>query len=64
MPAMDSFALPPYTLKRLPDGRIVAEHEQLAIPVEVPESLLLRVVKTAARQSLDFPGKVTPAVSA
>ena len=56
---METLSLPPYTLRRAPDGRIFAEHPQLRDPVEVPAAMLLRVIKTAARQSLDFPGRVS-----
>jgi hypothetical protein len=56
---MDSLSIPPYTLRLGVDGRIMAEHPQLREPVEVPAAMLLRVIKSAARQSLDFPGRVT-----
>lgn len=53
---MDKISLPPYTLHRTEDG-LVATHEGLSKPVPVSEILLLRVIKTATRQALDFHGR-------
>lgn len=50
---MDQLSIPPFTLRRLESGELVAEHPAISKPVEVPEALLLRVIKSAVRQSLD-----------
>jgi hypothetical protein len=58
---MQTLELPPYTLTRTPDG-IVAAHPALSTPIPVPEALLLRVVKQAAREALECHGKMQPSV--
>ncbi len=50
---MEQLSIPPFTLRRLPTGELVAEHPAISKPVPVPDALLLRVVKAAVRQSLE-----------
>ena len=46
-------SLPPWTLRQLPDGNIVAEHPGLAVPVTIPTAMLVRIIKAAVRASLE-----------
>jgi len=55
---MEQIEIAPFVLFRGPDGELYVRHAELRTPVPVSRAALLRLLRQAVAQSLDFPGVV------